>query len=74
MVGKVSRVAVIGAGTMGSDLSLLFALYNFDVIVNDISKAALDNLEAKKNNRRAPASGDNVKKLRRCSRKNHRHQ
>ncbi len=47
MARKIDQVAVIGAGTMGSDLSLLFALSNFDVLVNDISKAALDNLEAK---------------------------
>jgi enoyl-CoA hydratase/3-hydroxyacyl-CoA dehydrogenase len=32
---------------MGSDLSLLFALSDFDVVVNDISKAALDKLEEK---------------------------
>ena len=47
MVGKINQVAVIGARTMGSDLSLLFALSNFEVIINDTSKAALDNLEAK---------------------------
>ena len=47
MVGKISRVAVIGVGTMGSDISLLFALYGFEVIVYDKSKIALDNLEAK---------------------------
>ncbi len=47
MVEEVKRVAVIGAGTMGSDLSLLFALYDIDVIVTDKSKAVLDALPQK---------------------------
>nr|MDO8079306.1 3-hydroxyacyl-CoA dehydrogenase [Candidatus Freyarchaeota archaeon] len=47
MADKVSRVAVIGVGTMGSDLSLLFALSDFDVVVNDKSKTVLDKLEEK---------------------------
>ncbi|WXG39336.1 MAG: 3-hydroxyacyl-CoA dehydrogenase [Candidatus Freyarchaeum deiterrae] len=45
MADKISRVAIIGAGTMGSDLSLEFALCDFDVVVNDISQKALDTLE-----------------------------
>jgi enoyl-CoA hydratase/3-hydroxyacyl-CoA dehydrogenase len=47
MADKVSRVAVIGMGTMGSDFSLLFALSDFEVVVNDISQAVLDKLEEK---------------------------
>ncbi|MEM3586785.1 MAG: 3-hydroxyacyl-CoA dehydrogenase [Candidatus Jordarchaeaceae archaeon] len=47
MVNKVNRVAIIGAGTMGADFALLFALYNFEVVVNDISQAVLDKLEEK---------------------------
>jgi enoyl-CoA hydratase/3-hydroxyacyl-CoA dehydrogenase len=47
MADRVTRVAVIGVGTMGSDLSLLFALSDFNVVVNDISPAALDKLEEK---------------------------
>ncbi|MEM3651275.1 MAG: 3-hydroxyacyl-CoA dehydrogenase [Candidatus Jordarchaeaceae archaeon] len=47
MVAEVERAAVIGAGTMGSDLSLLFALYDIDVVVTDKSKAVLDVLPEK---------------------------
>ncbi|MEM2143789.1 MAG: 3-hydroxyacyl-CoA dehydrogenase [Candidatus Jordarchaeaceae archaeon] len=47
MCDKIGRVAVIGMGTMGSDISLLFALYDFEVVVNDISRSVLDNLERK---------------------------
>lgn len=47
MADKINRVAVIGAGTMGSDFSLLFAFSDFDVVVNDISQAALDRLAEK---------------------------
>ncbi|MGQ9722474.1 MAG: 3-hydroxyacyl-CoA dehydrogenase [Candidatus Jordarchaeum sp.] len=50
MASEIKRVAVIGAGTMGSDLSLLFALYDFDVIVYDKSKTALNNLDEKQKN------------------------
>ncbi|MHA1606793.1 MAG: 3-hydroxyacyl-CoA dehydrogenase [Candidatus Freyarchaeota archaeon] len=46
-MSEVSRVAVIGAGTMGSDVSLLFALSGCEVIVNDVSKDALSRLEGK---------------------------
>ncbi|MBN1800846.1 MAG: hypothetical protein JW891_05025 [Candidatus Lokiarchaeota archaeon] len=44
MIENIKNVAVIGAGTMGSDLALLFALYDYDVIVCDISQNALDTL------------------------------
>nr|MDO8079305.1 3-hydroxyacyl-CoA dehydrogenase [Candidatus Freyarchaeota archaeon] len=47
MVDKVRRTAVIGAGTMGADLSLLLALSDFDVIVSDKSKEVLDKLGEK---------------------------
>ncbi|MBS7249731.1 MAG: 3-hydroxyacyl-CoA dehydrogenase [Candidatus Freyarchaeota archaeon] len=47
MAEEVKRAAVIGAGTMGSDLSLLFALYDVDVTVTDKSKAVLDALPQK---------------------------
>ncbi|MEM0203218.1 MAG: 3-hydroxyacyl-CoA dehydrogenase NAD-binding domain-containing protein [Archaeoglobaceae archaeon] len=36
----LDRVAVIGAGTMGSDLALLFAISGFDVTVVEISEKA----------------------------------
>lgn len=47
MADKISRVAVIGMGTMGSDISLLFALSDFEVVVNDISQTVLDKQEEK---------------------------
>ncbi|MFB0559626.1 MAG: 3-hydroxyacyl-CoA dehydrogenase [Candidatus Lokiarchaeia archaeon] len=47
MVGKIDRAAVIGAGTMGSDISFLFAVSDIDVILNDRSKAVLDLLDEK---------------------------
>lgn len=40
-------VAVLGAGTMGSDIALLFALAGFDVIVREISDEALAFLRRK---------------------------
>ncbi len=46
-MGSITRVAVIGAGTMGSDVSLLFALSGYDVIVNDVSGDVLSRLEEK---------------------------
>lgn len=44
---EVNRVAVIGAGTMGSDVSFLFALSGFEVVVMDISEKALKALRSK---------------------------
>ncbi|MEM4446004.1 MAG: 3-hydroxyacyl-CoA dehydrogenase [Candidatus Jordarchaeales archaeon] len=46
-MGEVGRVAVIGAGTMGSDVSFLFALSGCEVVVNDVSERALNKLRAK---------------------------
>lgn len=46
-MSEVSSVAVIGAGTMGSDVSLLFALSGCEVVVEDVSKKALRLLENK---------------------------
>ncbi|MEM1717950.1 MAG: 3-hydroxyacyl-CoA dehydrogenase [Thermosphaera sp.] len=40
-------MAVIGAGTMGSDVSFLFALSGCEVVVNDVSERALNKLRAK---------------------------
>ncbi|MFB0559998.1 MAG: 3-hydroxyacyl-CoA dehydrogenase [Candidatus Lokiarchaeia archaeon] len=47
MVGKIDKVGVIGAGTMGSDIAFLFAVSDIDVIVNDKSKGVLDGLDEK---------------------------
>ncbi|MFN3384123.1 MAG: 3-hydroxyacyl-CoA dehydrogenase NAD-binding domain-containing protein, partial [Archaeoglobaceae archaeon] len=44
---EINRVAVIGAGTMGSDVSLLFALSGYEVVVNDIFEKALSQMELK---------------------------
>ncbi|MFX1239214.1 MAG: 3-hydroxyacyl-CoA dehydrogenase [Promethearchaeota archaeon] len=44
MIDKIEKVAIIGAGTMGSDIALLFAIHNYDVVVCDISQDVLDNL------------------------------
>lgn len=58
-MSEISRVAVIGAGTMGSDVSFLFALSGYDVVVEDVSKKALDALKDKYR--------DNVEMLRQMS-------
>lgn len=39
---KVQNVTVIGAGTMGSGIAHTFALYGFNVILNDVSQELLD--------------------------------
>jgi 3-hydroxybutyryl-CoA dehydrogenase len=39
---KMKNITVIGAGTMGSGIAHVFAQFGFKVILNDISKAALD--------------------------------
>ncbi|MEM4467861.1 MAG: 3-hydroxyacyl-CoA dehydrogenase [Candidatus Nezhaarchaeales archaeon] len=44
---EVNRIAVIGAGTMGSDVSFLFALSGFDVVIMDISERVLRALKGK---------------------------
>ncbi|RJP75266.1 MAG: 3-hydroxyacyl-CoA dehydrogenase [Candidatus Abyssobacteria bacterium SURF_17] len=44
-ISEVKRIAVIGAGTMGSRISLACALHGYDVIVHDISDDALRGLE-----------------------------
>ncbi|MEM2830578.1 MAG: 3-hydroxyacyl-CoA dehydrogenase NAD-binding domain-containing protein, partial [Candidatus Jordarchaeales archaeon] len=58
-MSEIGRVAVIGAGTMGSDVSFLFALSGCDVVVEDVSEKALDRLKDKYR--------DNVEMLRRMS-------
>ncbi len=39
---KVQNVAVIGAGTMGSGIAHVFALYGFDVKMNDVKQEFVD--------------------------------
>lgn len=39
---KMKHITVIGAGTMGSGIAHVFAQYGFNVVLNDISKSALD--------------------------------
>ena len=58
-MSEIGRVAVIGAGTMGSDVSFLFALSGCDVVVEDVSEKALDRLKDKYR--------DDVEMLRRMS-------
>ena len=41
---RFRRVAIMGAGTMGSDFALIFASADFDVVIYDKSGAALDSL------------------------------
>ena len=42
MIEKYSKVAVIGAGTMGNGIAHVFAQYGYDVNLIDVSQAALD--------------------------------
>lgn len=42
MAKQINTVAVIGAGTMGNGIAHVFAMKDFDVILIDISEAALD--------------------------------
>ncbi len=39
---SMKNITVIGAGTMGSGIAHVFAQYGFKVVLNDISKTALD--------------------------------
>lgn len=43
----VQKILVVGSGTMGSGIAYVGALGGYDVIVNDISREALDRAEAK---------------------------
>lgn len=42
-----NKIGIIGAGIMGCDLTLDLALHNYEVILNDISKANLDSAKTK---------------------------
>ena len=42
MIEKYSKVAVIGAGTMGNGIAHVFAQYGYNVHLIDVSQAALD--------------------------------
>ena len=42
MAGKLERMAVIGAGTMGSGIAQTFASYGTNVQLVDVEEAALD--------------------------------
>ncbi len=42
----IKRVGVIGAGQMGNGIAHVFALAGYDVLMNDISREALDNAVA----------------------------
>lgn len=44
---KIKKIAVIGAGIMGSDISLDLASYNYDVILKDLDNQTLDKAEAR---------------------------
>jgi 3-hydroxybutyryl-CoA dehydrogenase len=39
----IQKVAVIGAGTMGNGIAQVFAMHHYDVILCDVSAAALAN-------------------------------
>ena len=52
----MSKISVIGAGTMGNGIAQTFALHNYKVIVYDINSESLENarstiqkMETKKN-------------------------
>ena len=47
MIDKYSKVAVIGAGTMGNGIAHVFAQSGYDVNLIDISEAALEKALAK---------------------------
>ncbi len=40
---EINKVGVIGAGQMGNGIAHVFALAGFDVLMNDVSREALDN-------------------------------
>jgi enoyl-CoA hydratase/3-hydroxyacyl-CoA dehydrogenase len=42
-LASISKIGVVGAGTMGHGIAELFALYGYKVILSDISKEALKN-------------------------------
>ena len=39
----IKKVGVIGAGQMGNGIAHVFALAGYDVLMNDVSRDALDN-------------------------------
>ena len=39
----MSKISVIGAGTMGNGIAQTFALHNYNVILYDINSESLDN-------------------------------
>ena len=43
---EIRKVGVIGAGQMGNGIAHVFALAGFDVLMNDVSREALDNAMA----------------------------
>jgi 3-hydroxybutyryl-CoA dehydrogenase len=43
---EITKVGVIGAGQMGNGIAHVFALAGFDVLMNDVSREALDNAMA----------------------------
>ncbi len=42
----ISKVGVIGAGQMGNGIAHVLALAGYDVVMNDVSREALDNAMA----------------------------
>lgn len=46
-IGDIKTVLVLGAGTMGSRISLACALHGYDVVIYDVSEEALQGLESR---------------------------
>lgn len=44
---KIKKIAVVGAGIMGSDIALDLASYSYDVILKDLDNQTLDKAEAR---------------------------
>ena len=51
---RMSRVAVVGAGTMGNGIAHVFAQFGWNVTLIDISEAALEDFAPERGGHRHP--------------------